>query len=108
VDRPVAGYTDGSRWNGWATPVFDFDTATTIMRDVDEANRRLGLDEEDEDAEFVSYNPDQDAFLVGHADGPIAFHGYDIDAVGERIHVYPLGTRYWTWVEVERGSEPVT
>jgi hypothetical protein len=88
--------------------VFDFDTATTIMRDVDEANRRLGLDEEDEDAEFVSYNPDQDAFLVGHADGPIAFHGYDIDAVGERIHVYPLATRYWTWVEVERGSEPVT
>jgi hypothetical protein len=42
---------------------------------------------------------------VGHADGPIAFYGHDFDVDGERIHVYPLGTRYWTWVEVERGSE---
>jgi hypothetical protein len=89
VDHSVTGYTDGSLWNGWATPVFDRDTATMIMRAVDEANRRLGLDEEDEDAELVSYDPDQDAFLVGHADGPIAFPGYDVDVDGERIHVDP-------------------
>jgi hypothetical protein len=42
--------------------MFDRDTATVIMQAVGEANRRLGIDEEAEDAESVSYDPDQDAF----------------------------------------------
>jgi hypothetical protein len=52
--------------------------------------------------------PSSSPGYIGHADGPIAFYGHDIDVDGERMHVYPLGTRYWTWVEEERGSDPAT
>src|SRR5438105_3003077 len=38
LDRPVVGYTHGSRWNGWATPMFDRDTAMQVMRAVNDAN----------------------------------------------------------------------
>ena len=30
--------SDGSRWNGWATPMFDRDTAMQVMRSVNDAN----------------------------------------------------------------------
>jgi hypothetical protein len=51
---PVVGYTDGSRWNGWATPVFDRDTAMQAMRAINDA------DEGEDDQISVSYDENRD------------------------------------------------
>ena len=44
---------DGSRWNGWATPMFDRDTAMQVMRSVNDAN-------EGEDDQIISYDERRD------------------------------------------------
>jgi hypothetical protein len=54
VDHPVVGYTDGSRWNGWATPMFDRDTAMQVMRAVNDAN------EGEDDQIGISYDESRD------------------------------------------------
>src|SRR5919198_11176 len=104
LDRPVVGYTDGSRWNGWATPVFDRDTAMQVMTAVNDAN------EGEDDQRSISYDADRDAFLIhdpNHPDeGPEVVPGYDVDVDGQHRHVYALGTRAWPWVtwDQERGA----
>src|SRR5919199_3232106 len=104
LDRPVVGYTDGSRWNGWATPVFDRDTAMQVMMAVNDAN------EGEDDQRSISYDADRDAFLIhdpNHPDeGPEVVPGYDVDVDGQHRHVYALGTRAWPWVtwDQERGA----
>src|SRR5918911_1955847 len=104
LDRPVVGYTDGSRWNGWATPVFDRDTAVQVMTAVNDAN------EGEDDQRSISYDADRDAFLIhdsNHPDeGPEVVPGYDVDVDGQHRHVYALGTRAWPWVtwDQERGA----
>jgi hypothetical protein len=30
---PYLGYTTGKRWNGWATPYFDYDVAQQMVED---------------------------------------------------------------------------
>ena len=54
LDRPVVGYTHGSRWNGWATPMFDRDTAMQVMRAVNDAN------EGEDDQISISYDESRD------------------------------------------------
>jgi PAS domain-containing protein len=104
LDRPVVGYIDGSRWNGWATPVFDRDTAMQVMTAVNDAN------EGEDDQSSISYDADRDAFLIHepmHPDeGPEVVPGYDVDVDGQHRHVYALGTRAWRWVtwDQERGA----
>ncbi len=97
VDTPVTGYTDGSRWNGWATPFFDHGTALQVMRAVNHTNSG------EDDQIGIDFNADDDAFLIHDPnypdEGPQAISGRDIEVDGRRVHVYALGTRNWTWVE---------
>jgi len=105
VDTPVIGYTDGSDWNGWATPVFDKDTAAQVMQSVNAANRAFEEKYGADDQLSVSYDAGQNAFLIHDPnypdDDPQIVKGHDITVEGRPIHVYALGTRDWTWSEWE-------
>jgi hypothetical protein len=54
VDHPGVGCMDGSRWNGWATPMFDRDTAMHVMRAVNDAH------EGEDDHISISYDESRD------------------------------------------------
>jgi len=54
LDRPVVGYTHGSRWSVWATLMFDRDTAMQVMRAVNDAN------EGEDDQISISYDESRD------------------------------------------------
>ena len=90
---PFDGWTTDKRWNGWACPYFEFDTA---MRMVDVWNQ-LAFD--DCEAYMAQYDENRDEFCF--ADG--GFEEWDrysprtIEAEGRRIKVYPIGAYCWTW-----------
>jgi hypothetical protein len=89
IEKAYVGWTTGERWNGWATPHFEFDEAMRYARDA--GNTRYdrlghafitdieGWDEPEIDQALVITVPDRG-----------------------RLTVYPIGSGSWTWSEVKR------
>lgn len=86
------GFTDGSDWNGFAAPLFDFGTAQDVLA-------------RSEPNGFAwRFDPEIDAFVVADESDPDdedVFAGETIDCGGVEAHVYPIGARSWIWSEVE-------
>lgn len=86
----IKGYTNGSTWNGWACPYFNFENATIL------ANEFLQYD----DSKML-YDTKKDTFYY-KIDGEEIMEewtGEDIEVDGEIIHVYPIGAYCWVWDE---------
>lgn len=87
------GYTDGMKWNGWATPVFAADEAYRMAR----KEGWLQL--------FVN---DHRAYteMPGHDDGEggCVYEKFECElvlTVDGVVQVWPIGTMGWCWMEVE-------
>jgi hypothetical protein len=89
------GYTTGETWNGWACPYFKFEEAEKIAEDQDLLNQISSGDARHE-AKYVE-DEDQFSFYEPYNDEWYDFKAVEIN--GEKL--YPIGTRYWTWSEVE-------
>jgi hypothetical protein len=82
------GYTDGNRWNGWAMPLFDFETAQRIV----EGTNDPGLRYDSELDAFVYLNPD-------FPDEPEIFGASFIKVDGQPVKTYGVGAGSWCWYE---------
>ena len=85
------GYTDGSRWNGWATPYFELAEALVIMAEYNA---------EDPESPIV-YNKGTDTFVVdtmGGFDGD-SWKGIDCQTEEGTKHLYGIGAYCWIWDE---------
>jgi hypothetical protein len=93
------------RWNGWATPAFDFKTALLVAADT---HKLAALHNDKGDGvEFASYNAKLDAFVMS---------GGGRDATDDLVEIYAtsccgrydIGAMNWTWMEhmPELGNEP--
>lgn len=90
------GYTDGYRWNGWAMPYFDFETALRVAADTTS------------DESPVRYDAERDAFVYESADWPDEpeiFEATTIEVDGKPIKVYGIGAGSWTWDQQEANDE---
>lgn len=94
------GYTKGVRWNGWACPVFPWESVLQIARDfnrgaygqgpadtlllvVDEENRRVWLDERC----FMSDGDDPSSY----------YYEVEPDYLFDGTPVWGIGSGSWTW-----------
>jgi hypothetical protein len=85
VEGLFEGWTEGRRWNGWATPHFEFETAKKV---VASAGGR--------------YDSDKDVFLTKGNDGEDTWPATTINVLGgTELKVYPVGAWAWIWDEVE-------
>ncbi|KWU26382.1 hypothetical protein [Burkholderia cenocepacia] len=80
----VPALTDGTRWNGWATPVFVYEEALKLLPyfsglRYDEAKDAFLWTDEAGDGDVEEYR----AMIVETDSGP--------------LKVYPVGTWSWTW-----------
>ncbi len=89
----LPGWTDGSNWNGWATPYFEFTEAQKLVQIHQAAN---GPD-------TAYYDPQSDTFgfLLTGDDEPELYRAEEIEANGRTVKVYPIGSYYWVWEEVD-------
>lgn len=90
----LPAYSNGMRWNGWAMPYFERDTAT----------RLLAI------AEDLTYDEAADHFVMKGQDGDEAdvFAATMIEVDGKTIKVYPVGLGSWTWSFVKNPCATAT
>lgn len=93
-EKHYTGFTLGEGWNGWACPLFTLQESLRILDSqmllnklVEDEYRYKG-DYSEEDDLFRFYEPYENEWYE--------FRSQTIK--GKKL--YPIGTRYWTWLEV--------
>ena len=82
------GYTNGARWNGWATPYFEMPEALKIMA-------QYNLHNEDS---LMTYDANTDTFtVVWDTNDTEVWKGYDINTEDGIKHLYDIGAYCWIW-----------
>lgn len=79
----LKAYTNGYRWNGWATPHFTLEQAAEVQKHMP------GL----------QYDAEKDAFVFPdeNEDEPWVFESETIIVDGQDIKVYGIGSGSWCW-----------
>ena len=87
------GYTNGDRWNGWATPYFPLEEAQKIQAEFSQGD---GL--------RMFYDCQADKFILQYEDDdnePYIWEGEDIQTVDGIKHLYGIGAYSHIWDEVD-------
>ena len=87
-DYVYIGYTSGRRWNGWATPYFEFAEALEIMHDYNECTETSMQYDKVYD-QFYILDKENDEFEV--------WKGKDYDTIEGIKHLYGIGAYSWVW-----------
>lgn len=74
------GYTDGTLWNGWATPYFELSEARKVMLDYN-----------------LTYDAKTDVFTLSEDDIIETWKGYDTQTQDGTKHLYDIGAYSWVW-----------
>lgn len=85
------GWTDGTLWNGWATPRFELAEAQKLIEAFIQAGEKAWYDEA------------QDAFCfqVEGYDEPERYPSSTIQTGEGELKVYAIGAYGWTWEKQE-------
>lgn len=91
---PHIGYTEGKRWNGWATPYFEVAEAILIMEEFNK------------DAESpMQYDEVYDQFYILYTDGELeTWKGKNYQTEEGMKHLYGIGAYSWVWEDVTDGD----
>ena len=90
------GYTNGDRWNGWATPYFTFEEAQRLQTDW---NRETDFP--------MLYDVSKDEFRVKYDgdDVPYIWKGEDIQTVDGKLHLYGIGAYSHIWDKADKDDK---
>lgn len=82
------GYTDGTLWNGWATPWFTKEVAEELIKTMQWY-----------DGQWATYTEGNDSFCIcdEHCEIIEEYKGKDFIIDGEELHLYPIGAWNWVW-----------
>jgi hypothetical protein len=95
-DVHIEGWTDGSLWNGWATPVFEFAEAKKLLDALVDAYKQLGTS----DRAWYDERNDSFCFVQEDCPEPECYPSEIIKVSGQELKVYPIGAEVWVWEEV--------
>ena len=83
------GYTNGDRWNGWATPYFSLEEAQKIQVEFSRGTDHPMLYDVTKDEFRIQYDDDE----------PYIWKGEDIQTVDGIKHLYGIGAYSHIWDE---------
>lgn len=86
------GYTNGDRWNGWATPYFPLEEAQKIQAEFSRGTDCPMLYDVMKDEFRIQYEDD---------DEPYIWEGEDIKTVDGIKHLYGIGAYSHIWDELD-------
>ena len=91
-EYPHIGYTNGDRWNGWATPYFEFAEALVIMAEYNIDRPECPM----------TYNKITDTFYVAETEytSECVWEGFDCQTEEGIKHLYGIGAYSWIWDDV--------
>ena len=90
-DYVYIGYTSGRRWNGWATPHFEFAEALEVMHDYNECTETSMQYDKVYD-QFYILDKESDEFEV--------WKGKDYNTTEGIKHLYGIGAYSWVWDDI--------
>lgn len=82
------GYTNGARWNGWATPYFPLEEAQKIQAEFNQGDGLRMFYDCQADKFYLQYESD---------DEPYIWEGEDIQTVDGIKHLYGIGAYSHIW-----------
>ena len=85
------GYTEGRRWNGWATPYFEKKEALCLMADYNKSTESPMYYSEENDT-FYHFGTDNYSGEM--------WRGADYETADGIKHLYPIGAYCWIWDDV--------
>lgn len=88
------GYTNGDRWNGWATPYFTFEEAQKIQAEFSRGTDCPMLYDVMKDEFRIQYDDDE----------PYIWEGEDIITVDGIKHLYGIGAYSHIWDEADESD----
>lgn len=90
-DTRFDGWSDGTAWNGWARPMFDFQTAQQILTAL---------------APGWRYDEQSDEFITPNGDGDESWPAATVELPdGGAAKLYPIGAGSWIWDENDETAE---
>lgn len=90
-DARFEGWSNGTAWNGWARPLFDFQTAQTVLAAL---------------APGWRYDEHGDAFFTPNDDGEESWPADFVELPdGGAAKLYPIGAGSWIWDEADGGEQ---
>lgn len=92
----LEGWTDGTLWNGWATPCFELAEAQKLVGAMQETGQKAWYDEA----------KDSFCFQVEGYDEPECYPSLTIQTDEGELKVYAIGAFAWTWEEYEEAALP--
>ena len=90
------GYTNGDRWNGWATPYFPLEEAQKIQAEFSRGTDCPMLYDVMKDEFRIQYDDD---------DEPYIWKGEDIKTVDGIKHLYGIGAYSHIWDECDESDK---
>lgn len=92
--KVFSGYTNGSKWNGWANPWFTKETAQAVLQSFKDASGYV-LTSYDEANDRFTYRTTDD-----HPDETQLMHGKVFQIEGRPLTLYHFGM-CWTWDDMQ-------
>jgi hypothetical protein len=91
ADETFRGWSDGTLWNGWERPKFEYAESVRVVATVGRGGR---------------YYADDDSFVTCLADGEEEIWPAETITLpdGGTIKVYPVGAGSWIWEELEEAQ----
>ena len=90
------GITDGTRWNGWECPYFNFDEATKILSSQTPKNECI-------ESGCTYYEISADGLHIVETSEEAIYVSDSIIVDGQRY--FPIGRFCWVWEEVKQQEE---
>lgn len=95
-DISFHGWTDGSLWNGWSKPLFEFYEAQKLLETLAEAYKQAN------EPLQAWYDNEEDSFnfILPEETEPECYPAETIEFEGRELRVYSIGAGAWIWEEL--------
>lgn len=91
-DYVYIGYTSGRRWNGWATPHFEFAEALEVMHEYNECSDEILMEYDKVYDQFYKLDKDSGELET--------WKGEDYNTTDGIKHLYGIGAYSWVWDDI--------
>ena len=91
-DHVYIGYTSGRRWNGWATPHFEFAEALEVMHEYNECSDEILMEYDKMYDQFYKLDKDSGELET--------WKGEYYNTTEGIKHLYGIGAYSWVWDDI--------
>lgn len=90
------GWSNGTLWNGWGTPIFEFNEAQRLLATLVRAHEQMGTPIE----AWYDDKEDSFCFILNDQDQPECYPAVVIEVNSKEVKGYPIGAYAWVWEEM--------